>query len=458
MTSQPALDILIIGAGFSGTALAIQLGRRAPAAFSILIADPSPDTGRGRAYTDPSGQLLLNVPAARMSLDPAAPSDFAEWWATERGTTVDTVSTDFAPRADYGRYVHDRWREATSRSRCRIERRFSAVVDVAPRNDGLVATLDDGQTLVTRTLVLAVGHAPPVVPPALESAARAGRLLDPLQPQALEQLRRDASLLMVGTGLTTVDALGRLAELGHRGPILCLSRHGRWPAVHRTPGATAPPEVEAKALATSPRSALRHVRGLVAQHQANGGDWRAVIDSLRPHTAPTWRAWDVRARRQALRHLRSPWDVHRHRMAPAADLARGQLAARAGVETCAARVLGTEVDGNGQVRVEVLRRGATASEQRLVDAVLVGLAPAIAFGQRADALSRALLARGLVCDDAAGFGIEVNAGGQPLDARGKPTSGLYAIGPLLRGRDWETTAVPEIREQAAQLAVQLLGN
>lgn len=458
MTSQPALDILIIGAGFSGTALAIQLARRAPAGFSIVIADPSPDTGRGRAYTDPSGQLLLNVPAARMSLDPAAPTDFAEWWATERGTTVDAVATDFAPRADYGRYVHDRWREATGRSRCRIERRFSAVVDVAPRNDGLVATLDDGQTLVTRALVLAMGHAPPVVPPALESAARAGRLLDPLQPQALEQLPRDANLLIVGTGLTTVDALGRLAELGHRGPILCLSRHGRWPAVHRTPGTAAPPEVDAKALARSPRSALRHVRDLVAQQQLHGGDWRVVIDSLRPHTAPTWRAWNVRARRQALRHLRSPWDVHRHRMAPAADLAREQLATRAGVETRAARVLGTEVEGDGQIHVEILRRGATTSEQHVVDAVLMGLAPAIAFGQRQDALARALLARGLVRDDEAGFGIDVSPSGQPLDAAGNPTPGFYAIGPLLRGRDWETTAVPEIREQAAQLAEQLLGN
>jgi uncharacterized NAD(P)/FAD-binding protein YdhS len=458
MTLRSTLDLVIVGAGFSGTALAIQLARRAPAGFAIALVDPSTGTGRGRAYTDPSRQLLLNVPAARMSLDPAAPADFAEWWAGERGATVAAVAADFAPRADYGRYVHARWREATSSSDCRIERVFSTVVDVAPRNDGLVATLDDGRTLVTRALVLAVGHAPPVVPSALEPAARAGRLLDPLKPQVLEQLRRDASLLIVGTGLTTVDALGRLAELGHRGSILCLSRHGRWPAVHRPPGTGTPPPVDASALSASPRSALHHVRDLVARHLSGGGDWRAVIDALRPHTAPTWRAWNDRARRQALRHLRSPWDVHRHRMAPAADLAREQLATRVQVETCAARVLDTRTEDDGQLRVDILRRGARTTEQLKVDALLLGLAPAIAFGQRKDALASALLARGLVHDDAAGFGIDVDTSGQPLDAAGNPTPGFYAIGPLLRGRDWETTAVPEIREQAAQLAAQLLCN
>jgi uncharacterized NAD(P)/FAD-binding protein YdhS len=73
-----------------------------------------------------------------------------------------------------------------------------------------------------------------------------------------------------------------------------------------------------------------------------------------------------------------------------------------------------------------------------------------------DPLARALLARGLVRDDPAGFGIEVDADGRPLDAEGHAVSGLHAIGPLLRARDWETTAVPEIREQAAALAARLL--
>ena len=38
---------------------------------------------------------------------------------------------------------------------------------------------------------------------------------------------------------------------------------------------------------------------------------------------------------------------------------------------------------------------------------------------------------------------------------GRVSDGLFAIGPLTRGRFWEVTAVPDIRVQAASLAGQV---
>lgn len=463
MNSRHAFDLLILGAGFSGVALAIHLLRRAPPGYAVALVDPSPDTGRGRAYADPSGQVLLNVPAGRMSLDPAAPLDFAEWWAAQRAIGVDAVATDFAPRATYGDYVRARWQEALASRGDDVARLHARAIDVEAGEEGFRVALDDGRSLVGRQVVLALGHAPSVLPMALNSAVLGQRLVDPLAPGALESLPREARLLLVGTGLTSVDALGRLETLGHQGRITCVSRHGRWPAVHRVIAAAAAPApaaaspiIDPIALAASPRTALRHVRAAVAALVREGGDWRAVIDALRPHTAPTWRAWDAAARRQALRHLRSPWDVHRHRMAPAAGAAVERLRVRVDVETRAARIISTGLAPDGGVAVEMQRRGMPGTEALHVDAVLVGLAPVIAPSQRQDPLARALLGRGLVRDDAAGFGFDVDAEGRPLDASGRANPGLYAIGPLLRGRDWETTAVPEIREQALALATNLL--
>jgi uncharacterized NAD(P)/FAD-binding protein YdhS len=458
MSDVAAFDIVIVGAGFSGAALSVHLARHAPAECSIAVVDSAPDTGRGRAYSDPSGQVLLNVPAARMSLDPSLPLDFANWWAQALGSTVEAIAADFAPRAEYGRYVQTRWTEALAQSPARITRLQSRVLDVETREGGFRVSLADGGVIDARRVVLALGHAPPVLPQSLSNAASAGRIVDPLTAHALDQLPRSARLLILGTGLTAVDALGRLATLGHHGPVLCVSRHGRWPAVHRTLSPTALPAVDAQALAASPRSALRHVRDLVERHTATGGDWRAVIDALRPHTAPTWRAWGDSARRQALRHLRSPWDVHRHRMAPAAAETLGKLGAMTELGFRAGRLVDTRLDADGRVTASIKRRGSDTIESWSADAILVGLAPAIAFGQRQDPLARALLARGLVRDDAVGFGIEVDSEGRPIGVTGQPTPGLHAIGPLLRGRDWETTAVPEIREQAAVLALRLLAS
>jgi uncharacterized NAD(P)/FAD-binding protein YdhS len=457
MSAASRVDIAILGAGFSGTALAVHLARRARPGLSVVLVDPRPDTGLGRAYDDPSGRLLLNVPAARMSLDPAAPSDFAVWWAADRGTTVDAIAADFAPRRDYGRYVAARHAEALSATPAEVARIHARAVDIEAADGGWSIALDDGGPITAAQVVLALGHGPPVLPPALDRTVLGDRLVDPLAPQALAAIDREAEVLVVGTGLTAVDALTLLDARGHRGRIVCLSRHGRWPAVHRpAPAPADPPPIEPALLAASPRRAFRHVRALAADALAAGHDWRAVIDALRPHTAPTWRAWDTAKRRQALRHLRSPWEVHRHRMAPASAEVFARLEARGQLETRAAHLVGVHRGADGRIEVAIRPRGADATAVVVADAVLVALSAAIPFAQRDDALARALLARGLVRDDPAGFGIDVDDDGRPLGASGRATPGLHAIGPLLRARDWETTAVPEIREQASALAERLL--
>jgi uncharacterized NAD(P)/FAD-binding protein YdhS len=43
-----------------------------------------------------------------------------------------------------------------------------------------------------------------------------------------------------------------------------------------------------------------------------------------------------------------------------------------------------------------------------------------------------------------------------LDASGAPSELLFTLGPPLRGQLYETTAVPEIRGQAAALAARLV--
>jgi uncharacterized NAD(P)/FAD-binding protein YdhS len=456
MSATPRVDIAILGAGFSGAALAIQLARRAPQGLSIALVDPAATTGLGRAYDEPSGQLLLNVPAARMSLDPSAPLDFAEWWAQQRGTTVDAIAADFAPRREYGRYVASRCTEAFAATRAEVARIHARAIAVVPNDDGYRIALEDGHAIRARQAVLALGHGPPALPSGLKVAGVNERLVDPLAPGALDAIDRDADVLIVGTGLTAVDALTLLDARGHRGRITGLSRHGRWPAVHQPPSSLPIPPIDATRLESSPRHAFRHVRALAEDALAAGHDWRTVIDALRPHTAPTWGAWNTVARRQALRHLRSPWEVHRHRMAPASAEICARLRERGQLTTRAARILDARLRVDGRIAIEVRPRGADGTETIVIDAILVALATAIPFAERSDPLARALLARGLVRDDPAGFGIEVDADGRPLDAEGRAVPGLHAIGPLMRARDWETTAVPEIREQAAALAARLL--
>lgn len=55
-----------------------------------------------------------------------------------------------------------------------------------------------------------------------------------------------------------------------------------------------------------------------------------------------------------------------------------------------------------------------------------------------------------------GIGLETDGEGALVEADGSVSRVLYTLGPLRKGDLWETIAIPEIREQAARLAAELL--
>jgi uncharacterized NAD(P)/FAD-binding protein YdhS len=82
--------------------------------------------------------------------------------------------------------------------------------------------------------------------------------------------------------------------------------------------------------------------------------------------------------------------------------------------------------------------------------------PQAGFSSGTDPLFRNLMERGLVRADELDMGIEVDSGFAAVGRDGRTSGFLYALGPLLRGTLWETTAVPELRGQAMRVAQLLL--
>jgi uncharacterized NAD(P)/FAD-binding protein YdhS len=69
-----------------------------------------------------------------------------------------------------------------------------------------------------------------------------------------------------------------------------------------------------------------------------------------------------------------------------------------------------------------------------------------------DPLLRDLLGQGLARPDPLRLGLDAAPDGAVLDTAGTPSPTLFTLGPTLRGVRYETTAIPEIRDQAAALA------
>jgi uncharacterized NAD(P)/FAD-binding protein YdhS len=193
---------------------------------------------------------------------------------------------------------------------------------------------------------------------------------------------------------------------------------------------------------------LRDVVRAVRAAAGDAGDWRAVVDGLRPHLDRLWTALTVAEQEAFLRHLARPWECHRHRMAPAiatqiAGLRKaGALEVRAGgvdvISPASGGGLVARV-GGGEVRY-----GA------VVNCAGPGRLPAAA-----DPLVASLLADGLARVGPHALGLDIGPGGRLVGRSGEVQDRLWLVGPLRRGALWETTAVPEIRAQARCLAIDL---
>ncbi|MBA2254371.1 MAG: FAD/NAD(P)-binding protein [Chloroflexi bacterium] len=462
MTSQrpPAPTVAVIGAGFSGTMTAVQLLRSASAGrpLRVVLIERSGDWGRGVAYAATDAPVVLNVPARGMSAYPDEPGHFLEWL---RQRDPDAGPETFARRTLYGEYLAQQLTDAATDALPHGE--LDSVADEALAVEGSgsgsggTVRLASGAAIEADRIVLALGNFPPSDPPVTDRWFYRDRRYvgSPWSPAALVDLAPETPVLLIGTGLTMFDLIATLAARGHGGAIHVLSRRGLIPHVHRAPaaGCTAPvPAPPAGGL----RPLVRWLRAAARDAEARGCDWRIVVDGLRPELQSLWRSMPIDERRRFLRHLRPYWEIHRHRLPPPI-LDTFEAARRAGRVTLHAGSLRSfrAADGETAVEVELALRGGT-TRSIIVGRVINCTGPTSEYRKLEHPLVRGLFAAGLATPDPLHLGLETADDGALVDAAGRPSRIIFAIGPVRKGSLWETTAVPELREQAVALAGRLL--
>lgn len=299
----------MIGAGFSGVAVAAHLAQRGNASPHIVLIERGERFGLGLAYSTQEDAHLLNVRAGNMSGMAAAPGDFAVWLGQEGAREA------FAQRRHYGAYVEHMLRRAELGAR--IERMRGEAIACRAQEGRWLVTLADRRIIEADTVLLAIGHRSPAPPPALADLP----LVDAWDAAARERLPpRD--VLLLGTGLTMVDVALSLARRSDHGAIYALSRRGLIPRGHLD----APPQAPAEPLELPVElsEAVRVFRREVEGMAARGEPWQSAIARLRADTPRLWRRLPTQAQRRFLRHLRPWWDVHRHLAPPSVA---GKLAA-----------------------------------------------------------------------------------------------------------------------------------
>lgn len=435
--------VAIIGGGFSGTLLAINLMRHDGPRATLIERRPA-QMARGVAYSAAHEEHLLNVRAGNMSALPDDPGHFVRWL---EGKALGDAKT-FVSRRIYGAYLREMLDAAVAANPGRLALVEGAVVALARGAEGVTLTLDAGPAIAADVAVLAIGNLPPHTPPGLDPAVLPAGCYraDPWAGDITEGLGPDDTVVLIGTGLTAIDAALLLEAAGFGGRVVAISRRGLVPRPH----ADTPPQPGLRERPAGTLSRLvRHVRDRAATV-----GWRAAVDELRPITQMMWGAADAATRARFLRHLRPYWDVHRHRLAPAVAARVDALCTAGRLGFTAGKLVGASADGSG-ARLCWRSRGSDDRVETRVARIVNCTGPQGDLMRSDEPLLRDLLDQGLIRPDPLRIGLDVDAQSQVIGRDGIADPRLFCIGPMTRGGLWEVVAVPDIRQQNWTLARRL---
>jgi uncharacterized NAD(P)/FAD-binding protein YdhS len=431
--------IAIIGGGVSGAITAYHLIRRGARARVILI-DPHANPGLGLAYSTPSYRHLLNVPAGKISALPDQPNHFLNW--LHKNYDAKMTEADFAPRAVFGRYIQSLLKTVSN-----LEHHQTAVLDGHIAGEQATLDLADGTKIVADVVVLATGNFDPAPLRGIaeETVSNGTYCHSAWKQSTYANLSPDATVVLIGSGLTAVDVVLRLRELDHQGQILAITRGGAFPSRHASYEPLKEPAVTG-----APPARVRELLHAVHQAIKAGGDWRAVIDSLRGRTNELWTSLSLVEQRRFHRHLQRRWDVVRHRMAPPnADQIEAEL--EAGTLILHRASLQAVVASGDAARVQFLTNQGEVKEVTAAR-VINCTGPDMNYRRVGSSLLNRLFAQGSIVAGPHGSGLWTSEGGGLRDQNGNYSSVLFYMGPGRQGTLIESIAVPELRQQAADLA------
>jgi uncharacterized NAD(P)/FAD-binding protein YdhS len=393
-----------------------------------------------------------------MSASSSDPLDFLRF---AQRTMPDVNAEDFLPRALYGGYLEEKLSQAerAAASHVRLERIRGDVrsLEIWRPSHTFILGFQDGHEITATKVVLALGNPPPAALPGTDEMRESTRLVeDPWCDQGTRF--EDETVMLVGTGLTMADIVASAVQTG-RGPtrIYAISRHGLVPprqTAFRNSRCEFDPLPLLRAASVSMRQLFHLVRQISRETEQRNGDWREAITFVRSVAPTLWARLPSRERKRFLRHVRTYWDVHRHRLPPSTRATVDELRAAQRLIVHAGQILRLEPEEN-QVRVIWRPRGREESAVLRVDRVINCTGPDYRGAASRDPLLRDLIANGLIQADALGTGLRTAPNGGLVNLFGRATRGLYYIGPMLRADHWEATAVQELREHAESLAREL---
>lgn len=454
-------SVAIVGGGFCGTLAAVNLVRLSSSPIEIRLINDKHPLGRGVAFGTTRQEHILNVAARNMSAVPDRPNHFLDWLRTRsdyRDLPDPQLRETFVPRRIYGDYLRSLLQNylqpIDDHHPASITVFENEAVDIEVDADSQACvTLADGQTVTADRVLLATGNQPPATMPTVEGFSHAAYSPDPWSDWLDRVPEPPADIVVLGTGLTMIDTFLTLSAIGWGGRMIAISRNGMIPHSHFR-GIEYP-----DFLPENPEQlSLKQLVTLLEVHcrrlQEIGENPGIVVDRLRPFTQRIWQRLSIDDKREFFNRYSARWNVIRHRIAQPIHQRITEAITEGRLQVIKGTVCGlSERDDKLLVTVDRPTTGQTVIEGGLV---INCTGPKASFSGTNTVLYQNLLSRGLIRPDQLDMGLDVGADFAVIDAKGNRSANLFAIGPLMKGTLWETTAVPELRGQAMRVAQLLI--
>jgi len=444
-------EITIIGAGLSGTLLAMNLLKQeSEKKYKINLIDRNDEKELGPAYST-NEDYLLNVPVEKMGAFSQKPEHFYRWVLNRN---IDVSEGDYLPRKLYREYIQELFQDALDNKSDNIsfERIKGEAIDVKILDGKPVVTMIQGAEFVTDKIVLALGNAPPRNPEIKSQSFLNDKryIQNPWDTRIFDKILPDDTILFIGTGQTTVDLATGLYKRKHCGKMISISRRGIFCLAQKKvePYPSFYDELEGVKNFISVYSIVRkHLR--IAEQK--GFDPRAVIDSLRPHTTLIWMNLPPEEKKRFLRHAFRYWEIIRSRIPPASDEIMNKLKTSSQMKILSGRIKDI-IPAKNNLEVKYSERGRTVEKSISANIVINCIGPCQDYEQIDQPLIKNVLKNRLIQCDPAHLGINALPEGNVIQEDGTPSDIIYTIGLPLKGIVWESLAAPEIRYEAEELS------
>ncbi|NBV05672.1 MAG: hypothetical protein EBS06_00345 [Proteobacteria bacterium] len=423
--------IAIVGFGFCGKMVFANLIKSLKEDRKILIFDNAVKGFANKAFASFSPHYILNVPANKMSAFAEDQKDFCQFLEKKYPKILEEITdSGFAPRQIYGEYLEQILTETFALAKKKkvdfelINQEVSAIDKNKSDEEFLLKTKNNQQFKVDE-VVLATSFIQTEFPWKLESKNLLKNLWDENSLSFHQKNFSNEKICLVGSGLTAVDVIIGLKKKNFAGKIFVISRRGNFPKKHFDIDDKPSIKISVDDAKQGVLFLCLKVRNFLRANPKF--DLCQIIDSARSSTQELWHNFDKKNKKLFLRFF-PYWNIFRHR-APRSSIEiieeminSGQLEIKKG---------GVKSFSKNGAKILIETRSEKFESDYLVNCL------GFEFNAKKYPLLNQMISRGLLKPDL----MMVRSNHQKI----------HLLGGLNIGKDFECTAVPDLRVQVERL-------